>query len=400
MYLFTPNIRHLRAIQAVSLCNSITQASKIIHLSQPAITQAIAKMEKLLGISIFERSNKGVYETEAGSIFLRRVERALELIKEGAFKAIYIGTNKKVRAQSDISISVVQLKALIAVEKSRNYTLAARELCVSQPAVYRAAKDLERVVGTKLYLTSKDGIELTHAASCLVKFAKLAFSELNQAFIEIESWHGRDSGFINIGTMPLAKTNLLPKAITTFSQQCPNVKIQIEDGSYKDLLYGLRHGNIDFLIGALRYPTPIDDILQEPLFEDELAIVVRSNHPLTQKLSISMKDLASFPWIVPREGAPTRDYFNTMLDRNFIEISHQLVETSSLALIRNLLHESNRITILSKHQVQFEVELNLLTMLPINLPNTERTIGITFRDSWSPTKTQQIFLQIIRELEQ
>ena len=85
-----PNIRHLRAFCEVSHCKSISKASKRIYLSQPAITQAIAKLERILNLSLFDRSNDGMFTTEPGLLFLQRVESALDYIKTGIAEAIHL----------------------------------------------------------------------------------------------------------------------------------------------------------------------------------------------------------------------------------------------------------------------------------------------------------------------
>ena len=74
---------------------------------------------------------------------------------------------------------------------------------------------------------------------------------------------------------------------------------------YDDLLDHLRHGAIDFLLGALREPAPIEDVIQEPLFEDPLSVVARADHPLARRNSVDHADLLAFPWAVP--GAETPD---------------------------------------------------------------------------------------------
>ena len=73
-----PNLRHLRAFQEVARCRGISAAAERVHLSQPAITQAIAKLEAQLGTALFERRSGGLYPTEPGDLFLDRVERALD----------------------------------------------------------------------------------------------------------------------------------------------------------------------------------------------------------------------------------------------------------------------------------------------------------------------------------
>lgn len=76
-----PNLRHLLAALEVQRLGNITSAANHIHLSQSAVTQGLAKLERELDLSLFERSVNGLYVTEAGEIFLQRAERALTWIK-------------------------------------------------------------------------------------------------------------------------------------------------------------------------------------------------------------------------------------------------------------------------------------------------------------------------------
>ncbi len=397
----TPNIRHLRAFCEVARENSISRASKQVYLSQPAITQAIAKLERILNTPLFDRRPDGMFVTKAGLLFLGRVERLLEHLHKGTIEALRIDSKKKSLSNVylDRLFTTVQLRALIAVSEAGNFSLAARNIGTTQPSLHRAARELEKLLEISLFVKSREGIELTKAAQTLVQYVKLAFVELKQGFVEIESWHGRDSGAIIIGSMPLARTNLLPKAIDKFCQSYPYVHIRVVDGPYTSLLHGLRHGDIDFLIGALRYPLPIDDITQETLFEDMLSIVVRAGHPLLQKKHPTLNDLAIYPWIVPRKGTPARDCFNVMFQEKNVQKPDKLVETSSLALVRNLLYDSDRVALLSRHQVQFEEKLGLLVSLPFDMLETKRPIGLTLRQYWHPTKIQNRFLEILRETE-
>lgn len=89
-----PNLRHLRAFCEVARSSGITQASKRIYLSQPAITQAIARLEQQLQTRLFERRSNGMRPTAAGSLFLVRIERALAHLRSGAREAARSGLRK------------------------------------------------------------------------------------------------------------------------------------------------------------------------------------------------------------------------------------------------------------------------------------------------------------------
>jgi DNA-binding transcriptional LysR family regulator len=391
------NLRHLRAVREVAECRSISQAAERVFISQPAITQAIAKMESQLGMPLFERLSDGMRPTEAGNVFAQRIERALELIRYGGQEAIRIGGERGTRRQADIDrmVTTTQLRALVAVASARNFSLAARAIGTSQPALHRAARDVEALMGIDLFEKTSQGIELTRAAQTFVQQVKLAFAELAQGFAEMAAMRGVDTGQIIVGSMPLARHSILPAAINALSRELPEVGVSVIDAPYGELLHGLRHGEMDFLIGALRDPVPVDDVVQEALFQDPLVIVARSGHPLTGKRRLTLADLAAYPWVLPQHGTPTRDQFETLMNGH--PPAGGLVESSSIVLICGLLFESDRLTLISRQQILREQEQGLLTTLPYDMSRTRRPIGLTTRANWRPTAAQDRFLQLVRE---
>ncbi|MDF2368832.1 LysR family transcriptional regulator [Sneathiella sp.] len=393
-----PNLRHLRAFCVVAAHQSISRASEEVFLSQPAITQAIAKIELALEVELFTRRTDGVFITEAGKLFLVRATRAQDFIRTGIEEARHSAQVRDGKGFDNLGqlVSGVQLRALIAIAKTGNFSLAAKRVGISQPSLYRAARDLERLSGMTLFRKTGQGIGLTAAAEVCARYAMLAFAELTQGYMEIKEYKGIDSGRIVIGTMPLARTYILPTAINRVLENRPGLQISVVDGRYEDLLHGLRYSEIDILIGALRNPPPIDDVAEEAIFEDELALIVRAGHPLTKKRKITIDELAGYPWITPREGSPTRNKFEELFSKRQLPLPEIVIEASSLVLIRGLLMETDRITILSAHQTRHEQEQGLLVQLPFDLSDTRRPIGLTTRQDWHPTTTQAELVETLR----
>lgn len=396
------NLRHLRAFCEVARCQSISGAASQVYLSQPAITQALAKLERVLDIALFDRKNNGMFVTEPGQLFLNRVKRALAYINEGTRAAAKVASKSRSGGfrHFDQLLTSAQLRALLAVSDAGNFSLAARNIGVSQPSLHRMARDLERLSGVLFFDKVPQGIKLTSAAQALAYSARLAFSELRQAGEEIDAWKGLDTGEIMVGTMPLARTFILPTAVKYLLEMRPQTRVKIIDGPYDDLLHGLRHGELDLLVGALRDPLPIDDVEQTALFSDPLAIVARHDHPLAGKKSVSVADLANFPWIVPRQTTPTRGQFEALFNDTASGVPTRLVESSSLIFIRGLLLESDHLTIISGHQVRHEENQHLLRRLNVDLDHTSRAIGITVRKNWQPTKTQSLLLDLLAQASQ
>ncbi len=392
-----PNLRHLRAFCEVAEHRSITHAAEQVFLSQPAITQAVAKLERQLDTQLFERLSDGMHPTEAGKLYAQRSGRALELIRQGCHEALKVSAESggSRHAAVEQMLTATQLNSLIAVAKARNFSLAAKIVGTSQPALHRSSRDLESLLEIRLFEKTSQGIELTRAAQVLVQHVKLAFAELAQGNAEISALKGVDNGIIVVGSMPLARHGILPAAINALAAELPEVRVSVVAAPYAELLHGLRHGEMDMLIGALRVPVPVGDVEQETLFHDPLTIVARSGHPLTAKKQITLDDLAAYPWAVPPHGTPTRDSFEALMEG--MTTAGGLVESSSIVLIISLLLESDRLTLISRQQIRREQEQGLVTTLPYDMSSTRRPIGLTTRRNWRPTATQVRFMALLRE---
>lgn len=392
-----PNLRHLRAFLAVSELKSITKASDFIFLSQPAITQAIAKLEANLETSLFERNSNGMYLTLSGEAWKKRVHRAVDYLQNATSNIVKENSQLNPPKNLISMISTTQLNALVAVCEAQNFSIASRNLSISQSSVHRAARDLERLLGITLFEKNSLGIIATKAAKILSQATKLAFSELRQGMYEINALQFRDISTIAVGSMPLARTTILPKSILRFNDDHPDVNIKVIEGPYNDLLHHLRQGDIDIILGALRYPSPADDVIQEPLWSPPLSIIGRSNHPLAGKKHISASELSQYAWVVPAEHTPTRTAFEAIFHDADVLMPSRLVESSSHILIRELLLESDRLTLLSADQIEREININLLEIIPFHLEHTRREVGLCVRRNWLPTLTQSHFLSMLRK---
>lgn len=383
------NLRHLRVFLAAVDTNSVTKAAEICHLSQPAVTQGISKIERVLGASLFTRTPQGLFVTPAGEVLARRVRRAFRYLDPALLE---LSPRLRIVATSS------QLEALIAVRECQNFTLAAKRLGLAQPTVHRAITQLEQEAARPLFERTSYGIVATRLAQSLAQAARLAFAELAQAEVDLADTLSEEAGQIVVGAMPLSRSFVLPRAIAAFRKIRPKTPIHILEGPYADLLAGLRRGEIDFLIGALREPAPIGDVEQKTLFTDTLVVVAGTDHPLARRPDISIEELASYPWIVGQRGTPIRNHFDAL----FAGSNHAptgIVESSSLILMRELLTMTDHLGCISYLQAQAELSRGLLTSLPLDLRHTARPIGLTLRANWMPTAAQEQFLELVAKSE-
>lgn len=382
-----PSLRQLRAFSAIAAHRSMRRAARAIHLSQPAVSHAMHRLEVDMGGPLLVRTATGAYLTGEGDILLRRVER----FKQRLLSAAEGDDNAAWR------LTLPQIRSLVTIAQTGSFAEAARRLGISEPSLHRAARDIEAILHRTLYHRTPEGVAVTKQGARAARELNLALRELDNALEEISLYRGKAQSRLLIGALPLVRTLLLPRAVNAITERYAGTTVVISDGAYDPLLSALRGGDIDILFGALRNPAPADDVVEQMMFMDRFAIVARANHPLARKSRIAPGDLARYDWIIARNKTPIRAAFSAFFAEHGIA-PHASVETSSLVTIRGMLMESDKITLLSRHQILFEESAGLLTVLPVEIPNGERPIGMTVRRDWLPTDLQADFIKLIRNL--
>ena len=131
------SIRHLKVFESVAQLHGVRRASEECHLSQPAVTQAIAKLEEQMGVTLLERRASGSYLNEFGVIFHRRTHRLFDQL-ERALEELGV-PNAPIPIPRIVGrISRSQIRSLIAIAENGSFVQAARALGVSQTSLQRA----------------------------------------------------------------------------------------------------------------------------------------------------------------------------------------------------------------------------------------------------------------------
>src|SRR6185437_873009 len=134
-----PNVRHLLIFSSVAQLGSVSAASRAAHLSQPAVTQAIASLERNFDRALFARTAQGMVPTEAGRLCVERINRTLQRITE-AVSAVAQSRDSRELLHG---ITSRQLQALVAVVESGGFGAAARAQRTTRATLHRPAKELE-----------------------------------------------------------------------------------------------------------------------------------------------------------------------------------------------------------------------------------------------------------------
>ncbi|MCF1464765.1 MULTISPECIES: LysR family transcriptional regulator [Rhizobium/Agrobacterium group] len=384
------NLRHFEAVATAGRLGSISNAALALNLSQPAITQAVAKVEAQLGHALLDRQPTGVTLTRAGELMSARIERALAYIVRGG-NSVRRSARLPSLPNIERRITFGQLRALLTVDQAGSFAMASKLTGLSEPALHRSARELEQLLGILLLARHGRTVQPTPAATNLLRFARLALAEIEAGFDELAALRREGAGRIAIGTLPMAQTILLPRALARFSRANPAASIDVVEGPYADLLAGLRNGQLDFLIGALRDPPPVGDVVEEAIFDDDLVIVARKGHPLASSDFLDPARLRDFPWVIASSGAPMRTRWDAIFAEYELEPPRVKIESNSVTIGRGLMLNDDWLTLMSRDQFIFERRAGLLAEVRGHF-SSKRKIGITIRDDWRPTQLQAAFV--------
>ena len=390
-----PSLRHLRVFNMVAQLQSVRKAADAVHLSQPAVTQAITKLELQVGATLFERRSSGTYLTPAGEIFATRIAMMFAQIEDALCGfGVPVGKGKSLSSVA-ARITRPQIRGLAAVADGRSFADAARRVGISQASLHRAARELERNLGKPLFHNSIYGVITTRGGAELARKLSLAMRELEWGIEEIQAAAGQKGGELRIGAMPLAGSFLLAPVLNELTKLFPQVRVQVRTGDGVSLTRALRLGEIDFVVGLIRTGVNSEELEQEALASSPYVLVARRNHPLTKKSKLTLSDLQSYDWIAPSQGATRRSAFESIFSA-FKKPPQANIETYSLSTIRLLLRGSDRLTLLTRFEFEYEKGAGAMTVLPYGPIEPVHSVGMTRRANWTPTSLHLKFMDLLR----
>lgn len=192
-------------------------------------------------------------------------------------------------------MKLTALRALIAAVEEGSLRGAARRIGVSQPALSKLIRELERELAATLLARSTVGVVATAQGKVLYERACAAERELGHALDQIRQLGGTMVGELAVGAVPLAVMLLVPEAVRTFGREFPDIRLRISEELYVEQLTRLRKGEVDVTIGPLPDGLPHGELAVEPLMPIAMEVVVRKGSPLVRARSLA--ELAEAKWV-------------------------------------------------------------------------------------------------------
>ncbi|WP_322044649.1 LysR family transcriptional regulator [Paraburkholderia sp. J67] len=393
------NLAHLRAFRLVADTGSATRAAAALYRAQSAVTRSVQELETALGEPLFERKPSGMLPTAVGRVVLDRCARIFAELEALAQWCAARQTRRRALAEGAMPawlLNTRRLQLFVALARHRHMPSTASAFGISQPAVSSAMRVLESGSGITLFHRSARGMQLSAEGETFLLHVRRALNELRHIPDDIAALHGNIQGAVTVGALPLGRTLILPAAIARLSAQHPGVRVVTDESAYEMLVAGLRAGDVDFILGALRENDTASGLANERLMAEDMVVLARRDHPLAQKAGLNVGDLRNAQWIVSRLNSPARGLFEAQFKRLKLKPPTPTVETADLAVIRGLLMGTDMVAALSAQQLHYEIAAGELVVLDVPLHNTRREIGLTTRADSAPSPGARALIDAIR----
>ena len=289
-----------------------------------------------------------------------------------------------------------QLLLLIALDEQRNIHRAADELHMTQPAASKQLKDLEDMLEVDLFDRLPRGMQPTIYGETMIRHARMALTSLSLAHEDIVALKAGLAGQVEAGCIMTPSMALMPRAISRVKQEAPRLRIGVQMDTSNILLERLRRGTLDFMIGRILEDEPDSDLQYEELAEEPVCAVARPGHPLLAAQGLTLKAIAGEGWIMSPLGSVLRHRCNMMFRRDGLQPPDNVIDTTALLMIISLLQQSDYLHVMPIDVARYYVSLNILGIVPIELPCKMDGFGIITRRSRLLSPGAQVLLDAIR----
>lgn len=287
-----------------------------------------------------------------------------------------------------------QLRYVMAVSRTGNFSRAAAQCHVSQPSLSQQIQKLEEELGERLFTRLKREAVPTAAGRALILRAARILQDVEAAQREVADSGGKIQGVVNLGVLPTIAPHFLPEVIVRFHEACPAVEVVIQERTTTQLLSLAAACEID--LAVLSLPVTDDRFVVETLFTEDLLLAVPLGHRLAARKQVRLQEVESERFILLQEGHCLGDQALRFCDRHQC---HPTVSfrTAQLETIQSLVAAGVGISLMPRMACQRD-RLHQPAYVPLADPGPKRAIAVLWRKEHHHNRAAAALLEVLRQV--
>lgn len=209
-------------------------------------------------------------------------------------------------------ITNIRLQAFITTARELSFTRAAEELCISQPAITKHIKELERILGVPLFRRNGNRINLTEEGERLLPYAQSVISSYQQMCDVVMSETGDLSGRLRLGASTTITQYILPTVLAQFREEYPRVEVTLVSGNSEEILHFVETERVD--LALIEDAQRLTTFHYEHFAEDRVVLVSAQK----QRQAITLDELQKLPLVLRENGSGTLNFVEHELSKHNI----------------------------------------------------------------------------------
>lgn len=268
-----------------------------------------------------------------------------------------------------------RLKVFDTVAKRLNFTKAANELNITQPAVTKHIKEIELNLNIKLFERNGTKIKLTKAGEILLKYTEEIFSVYQKMEFEIGQLQEKQKGILRLGASTTIAQYVLPPILAEFRKRFPEIQLSLIIQNSERIEELLGNHKID--VGLIEAQIKNRTFHYFPFMKDEIVLVSRQNHSISTKNNIKLDDLKNIPLVFREPGSGTLETIDLALKSKNIKLNELNIEIQlgSTESIKSYVLHSDALAFLSIQSILQELKNQTLTIIDIKNLVIERNFN-------------------------
>lgn len=291
-------------------------------------------------------------------------------------------------------INLNQLRAFYEVAKSLNFSVAAENLFVTQPAVTKQIKLFQESCNLRLFNRHRGKLYLTDEGKKVFVYTSRIFELERQLEETISALQNLKQGSLRIGTTKTYAKNFMPLLLSSFRKMFPEIIFELDEGSSLSMAESL----LDFR-NSLAIVAKVEDkpeISFTPLLLEPIVLIASSQHPLALKPELGFRDLSGEPFVMKELGSGTRKLVEQYA-RNEKTKLNVIAQTSNMDVIKKLVIQEQAIAFVVQSSVKDELSRGDLISLPV-YPSGLLTVYIAYLRDYELPSPARAFLDYLLSL--
>jgi DNA-binding transcriptional LysR family regulator len=278
-----------------------------------------------------------------------------------------------------MKLNEAHLIQLAAVLDAGSVSSGAQLLGMTQPAVSRSLATLESRVGEALFVKGKRPLQATPLGTELAAHGRAILTASRKASDAVQGFQRGTKGTVRVGGVPFFMDAMIARMIADFQNIEPDVSIQQSYGNLPELSAALEGDQIDLGIVPMGLLDAAPGFAFTEILPGRNIVACRTAHPLLRKRRLQTSDLTDFPWVAPLPGSPLMsDLQMILMSIGMSELNIRYAGGSLLSVV-NYMAETNALAVLPFSVVFALRKETRITVLPLDIPQPNRSLGILRR---------------------